>query len=154
MVSPERFCELLSEVFPKTEIQIPKGDMDTAVVSAIHSIRGVYDFKGKVYGSPTMSWTVLLDPDKKLEKPVYSRVVFVHSVDSIMDAIPEVEPYIQSIGIEAPLEKAKEFADKATALGVSRLPKIGRMLNFEMPWDGMFLIDRLVRWNTLFGPTV
>jgi hypothetical protein len=26
------------------------------------------------------------------------------------------------------------------------------MLNFEMPWDGIVLIDRLVRWNTLLGP--
>ncbi|MCQ2086410.1 MAG: acyl-CoA reductase [archaeon] len=44
------------------------------------------------------------------------------------------------------------FADRATEKGVSRLPQIGRMLNFEMPWDGLFLIERLVRWNTLFGP--
>lgn len=153
-VSPERFCELLAETFPKTEIQIPKGTMEAEVVSAVHSIRGVYDFKGKVYGSPSMSWTVLLDPDIKLAKPVYSRVVFVHSVKSIMDSVSQIEPYIQSIGIEASIEKAKEFADKATALRVARLPKIGRMLNFEMPWDGMFLIDRLVRWSTLFGPLV
>lgn len=153
-VSPDRFCEILAEVFPKTEIQIPKGDMEVEVVSAIHSIRGVYDFKGKVYGSPSMSWTVLLDPDNKLEKPVYSRVLFVHSVDSIMDSLQEIEPYIQSIGIEAPFEKAKEYADKATSLGVARLPKIGRMLNFEMPWDGFFLLDRLVRWSTLFGPLI
>lgn len=153
-VSPERFCELLDETFPKTEIQIPKGTMEAEVVSAVHSIRGVYDFKGKVYGSPSMTWTVLLDPDIKLAKPIYSRVVFVHSVKSIMDSVSQIEPYIQSIGIEASIEKAKEFADMATALGVARLPKIGRMLNFEMPWDGMFLIDRLVRWSTLFGPLV
>lgn len=153
-VSPERFCELLADTFPKTEVQIPKGAMETEVVSAIHSIRGVYDFKGKVYGSPTMSWTVLFDPEIKLAKPVYSRVIFVHPVESIMDSISQIEPYIQSIGIEAPIEKAKEFASKATELGVARLPKIGRMLNFEMPWDGMFLIDRLTKWTTLFGPLV
>jgi len=28
------------------------------------------------------------------------------------------------------------------------------MLNFEMPWDGIILIDRLIRWNTLAGPLV
>lgn len=154
VVSPERFCELLTETFPKTEIQIPKGTMEPEVVSAIHSIRGVYDFKGKVFGSPTMSWTVLMDPDLKLAKPVYSRVLFVHSVESIMESLSQIEPYIQSIGIEAPIEKAMAYAEKATSLGVARLPKIGRMLNFEMPWDGIFLIDRLVRWNTLGGPLV
>ena len=49
-------------------------------------------------------------------------------------------------------EKALKFASEATRRGVMRLPLIGRMLNFEMPWDGIFLIDRLVKWNTLLGP--
>ena len=128
--------------------------MSVEEISAIHSIRGVYDFKGKAYGSDTLSWTVLLDPEMTLEKPVYSRVLFVHTVDSIMDTLPYIEPYIQSVGIAASINKAIQFADVATAKGVERLPRIGRMLNFEMPWDGMFLIDRLVRWNTLYGPTV
>ena len=101
-----------------------------------------------------MSWTVLFDPDIQLASPVYSRVLFVHEVDSIMDAVAEIQPYIQSIGIEVSSDKAVTFANAATAKGVARLPKIGRMLNFEMPWDGMFLIDRLVRWNTLGGPLI
>lgn len=155
-VSPERFCELLSEVFPKTELQIPKPTVAPEQVSAIHSIRGVYDFKGKVWGSANMSWTVLLSDEKpcKLCPPVYSRVLMVHSVDHIDEALDVIEPYIQTIGIDASKEKAISFAEKATAKGVARLPKIGRLLNFEMPWDGVFLIDRLVRWNTLFGPLV
>lgn len=49
-------------------------------VSQIHSIRGVYDFKGTVKGSPTMSWTLLINPDNELNKPIYSRVLFVHTV--------------------------------------------------------------------------
>lgn len=156
VITPERFCEILAETFPKTELQIPKPTVSPEQISAVHSIRGVYDFKGKVWGSDTMSWSVLLSDESKCElcKPVYSRVLMVHEVDHINMALGFIEDYIQTIGIEAPLEKALEFADKATAKGVSRLPKIGRMLNFEMPWDGVFLIDRLVRWNTLMGPLV
>ena len=78
----------------------------------------------------------------------------VHEVDDINQSLDLIEDYIQTIGIEAPYDKAIAFANKATERGVARLPKIGRMLNFEMPWDGVFLIDRLVRWNTLFGPLV
>ena len=154
VITPQRFCEILAETFPKTEIQIPKPTVSPEQISAVHSIRGVYDFKGKVWGSDTMSWSVLLSDESKCElcKPVYSRVLMVHEVDHINMALGFIEDYIQTIGIEAPLEKAFEFADKATAKGVSRLPKIGRMLNFEMPWDGVFLIDRLVKWNTLLGP--
>ena len=103
-----------------------------------------------------MSWTILLSDEKPCElgKPVYSRALMVHEVDNINDALGCIEDYIQTIGIEAPQDKAIEFARLTTQKGVARLPKIGRMLNFEMPWDGIFLIDHLVRWNTLFGPLV
>ena len=151
-VSPERFCEVLAETFPKTELQIPKPFVSPEQISAIHSIRGVYDFKGKVWGSSSMSWSILLNDENELCKPVYSRVLMVHPVDSINDSLKHIEEYVQSVGIAAPEEKAIDFANRATAKGVSRLPLIGRMLNFEMPWDGIFLIDRLVKWNTLFGP--
>lgn len=153
-VSPERFCDILGEAFPKTELQIPKPTVTPEQISAIHSIRGIYDFKGKVWGSENMSWSILLSGDTECDlcKPVYSRALMVHEVDHINDALTNIEDYIQTIGIEAPLDKAIDFATKATQKGVARCPQIGRMLNFEMPWDGVFLIDRLVRWNTLFGP--
>ncbi len=155
-VSPERFCEILAETFPKTEIQIPKPTVSPEQISAIHSIRGVYDFKGKVWGSSNMSWTILLSDEKECElcKPVYSRALMVHEVEHINEALKCIKDYIQTIGIEAPKEKAIDFAVRATQKGVARLPKIGRMLNFEMPWDGIVLIDRLVKWNTLMGPLV
>lgn len=152
IVTPERFCEILAEAFPKTEAQIPKPFMSPEQISAVHSSRGVYDFKGRVWGSDTMSWTVLYSEDNELCKPVYSRVLMVHPVDHINDALVHVQDYIQTIGIAAPEDKAIDFANKATMAGVARCPLIGRMLNFEMPWDGLFLIDRLVRWNTLSGP--
>lgn len=151
-VSPEQFCEILREAMRKTEIQIPKQTMSPEQVSAIHSIRGVYDFCGVTYGSETMSYSTLLDDNNTLHKPVYSRVLFVHAVDSIEDSLQHISEDIQTIGIEAPREKAIAYAEKATRLGAARFPQIGRMLNFEMPWDGIVLIDRLVRWNTLLGP--
>lgn len=151
-ISPERFCEIMADVFPKTEIQIPKPTVSTEQISEIHSIRGVYDFKGQSWGSPNMSWTILYGDQNELNKPVYSRVIFVHPVEDIEDSLKHVEDYVQTIGISAPTEKAMSFANKATAKGVARCPIIGRMLNFEMPWDGVFLIDRLIRWNTLLGP--
>lgn len=153
-ISPEKFCEILADIFPKTEVQIPKPTVSLEQIAAIHSIRGVYDFKGKVWGSPTMSWSVLLDDatESLLCKPVYSRTLMVHQVEHINQALDCIENYVQTIGIAAPKEKAIDFANKATQKGVARCPLIGRMLNFEMPWDGIFLMDRLVRWNTLFGP--
>lgn len=151
-VSPGQFCEILNESMAKTEIQIPKPAMSPEQVSAIHSIRGVYDFCGTAIGSETMSYSILLDDKDELHKPVYSRVLFVHAVDSIMQAVKHVTDDIQTIGVEALPEQAVAFAEAATPKGAVRFPQIGRMLNFEMPWDGIVLIDRLVKWNTLMGP--
>lgn len=153
-ISPDRFCELLDSSMRKTEIQIPKQAMSPEQISAVHSIRGVYDFCGQVIGSDTMSYSILLDDRDELHKPIYSRVLFVHTVDSIMQAVKHINEDIQTIGIEATKEQAIAFAEAATPKGAVRFPKIGRMLNFEMPWDGIVLIDRLVKWNTLFGPLV
>ena len=153
-VSPERFCEILRESMAKTEVQIPKPPMSPEQISAIHSIRGVYDFCGVSFGSPSMSYSILLDDKDALHKPVYSRVLFVHAVDSIMQSVDYITDDIQTVGIEATPEQAVAYAEAATQKGAMRFPQIGRMLNFEMPWDGIVLIDRLVRWNTLLGPLV
>ncbi|MBR3302722.1 MAG: acyl-CoA reductase [Bacteroidales bacterium] len=151
-ISPLEFCDILKQAMQKTELQIAKPDMTIEQISAIHSIRGVYDFCGEAFGSDTMSWSILYDENNQLHSPIYSRVLFVHAVDDIEDSLKHITDDIQTIGIEAPQQKAVAFANKATLLGASRLPQIGRMLNFEMPWDGIVLIDRIVRWNTLFGP--
>ena len=152
ILSPERFVEILAEAFDRIEIQIPKTAVSAEQVAQIHSIRGVYDFKGTVKGSPALSWTLLIDSDNELNGPIYSRVLFIHFVPSVFDTLKHITENIQTIGIEAPREKALEYAMQATHLGVSRCPAIGRMLNFEMPWDGIFLLDRLVKWNTYGGP--
>jgi len=152
VVSPEEFVDSLGDSMQKTELQIPKPQMTPEQVSQIHSIRGVYDFKGTVKGSDTMSWTILLDDLDEIDKPVYSRVLFVHKVKSIFDSLKYIDENTQTIGIAAPTDKAIEFATEATKRGAVRLPLIGRMLNFEMPWDGIFLFDRLVKWHTYGGP--
>lgn len=151
-VSAGRFLELLAEAMEKTEVQLPKPPVAAEQVAQIHSTRGVYDFKGYVKGSPSLSWTLLMDRENVLCPPVYSRVLFIHEIASLSDALIHISPDIQTIGVEAPRQKALEFAAEATLRGVARCPQIGRMLNFEMPWDGIFLFDRLVRWNTCGGP--
>lgn len=155
-VSIDDFIDLFNQEMKKTEIRIPKGEMSVEQISQIHSIRGVYDFKGKVLGTDSMSYTILVENENNYEicPPVYSRVIFIHPVDSIFECLDNVTEDIQTIGFAGKENKALEFAEMATERGVERLPKIGSMLNFEMPWDGIFLLDRLVRWNTLGGPLV
>ena len=149
IVSPEEFCKILSEAMEKTEKQMPKPDILQEQVSQIHSIRGLYDFKGKVFGSDSLSYTILYDQECELTQPIYSRTLFVHAVNSIEDSLRFVSPDIQTIGIPSVSAKTIAYSEKAVSLGASRCPLIGKMLDFEMPWDGLFLIDRLIRWKTV-----
>lgn len=153
-VPPEAFAALLGDGMAKSARQIPVGAMTPEEVAAVHSVRGIYDFKGVVYGAEDASWTVLYDEEDALHPPVYSRVVFVHPVDSIDDALAHVTEDIQTIGLAAPADRAEAFALRAAERGAVRFPACGRMLNFQSPWDGMFITDRLVRWITLGGPLV
>lgn len=153
-VTPEAFAGYLAEGMRKAAMSIPKGDMTAEQISAIHSIRGVYDFKGFSLGDEGNIWTVLYSDDIELNNPVYSRVVFVHPIEHINDVVTYVDDNIQTIGLAATGEKAIEFAIKASNAGAMRFPVCGKMLNFDSPWDGMYLTDRMVRWITLGGPSV
>ena len=151
-VTPDIFASFIADAMKKTAVQIPKGAMTPEEFAAVHSIRGIFDFKGKVYGDENSVWTVLYGEEPELNKPVYSRVVFVHSVDSLNDVMPFISCDIQTIGLAAGADKAMRFASYASERGAVRFPACGRMLNFETPWDGMFIMDRLIKWNTLGGP--
>lgn len=153
-ITPHEFAALLANGMEKVARQLPKGKMSPEEYAAVHSVRGIFDFKGTVYGDEESVWTVLYDEDPALNKPVYSRVVFVHAIDDLEDVLCFVDENIQTIGFAATGERALEFASKAAEKGVARFPLPGKMLNFESPWDGMFTMDRLVRWNTLGGPLV
>lgn len=154
VVSPADFAVCLAVGMAKVAKQIPKGDMTADEFAAVHSTRGIYDFKGKVYADDGSIWTVVYDDESNITKPVYSRVVFVHAVDEITDALAFVNSDIQTIGLAANGDKAMNFATRAAEHGALRFPVPGKMLNFESPWDGMFIMERLVRWNTLGGPLV
>ncbi len=153
-ITPAEFAAYLAEGMKKAAGQLPKSDMTPEEFAAVHSVRGIYDFKGTVYGDEESVWTVLYSEKAELSAPVYSRVVFVHSVDSLDDVLLFVSDNIQTIGLAAEGEKAMRFASKAAERGAKRFPVCGKMLNFESPWDGMFLMDRFVKWSTLGGPLV
>jgi hypothetical protein len=154
VISPLQFAEYLSAAMAKVALQIPKGETSVEQISSIHSIRGLYDFKGRVWASSDSTWTVLFDEENFLSTPVYSRVITVHSVRHINEALSFVSDDIQTIGIAATGAKGLEFAERAAEAGVMRCPDLGKMLNFESPWDGIILMDRLVRWSTFGGPII
>lgn len=151
-VSPADFASYLADGMAKVARQMKKGAMTPEEFAAIHSMRGIFDFKGTVYGDAESVWTVLYEDTLELNPPAYSRVVFVHGIEQLDDVLQFVNEDIQTIGLAASGSKAMSFASMAAKRGAVRFPVPGKMLNFESPWDGIFIMDRLVRWNTLGGP--
>ena len=152
-ISPIDFAEMLSVEMDKASIRIPVDSKSPQAVDQINTIRAVYDFMGQVWSSNNTDWTVLYEESEGLSKPTYSRVITVKPIDSILNAINYIDDSIQTIGLAAEKEKRLNFAEQAVEKGVDRCPDIGSMTNFEMPWDGVNVIDRLVRRVTLGGPS-
>ena len=153
--SPTKFCERLAHHMTQAARRIPKDAIDAGTSAKVISKRTEYEFRGKTWQSDGTTWSIVHDPDHiRLTDPTYSRFVTVVFVDDILEAAELAHPDIQTISIAMSYDKKIKFAEIASRKGAIRFPEIGRMTHFETPWDGIFLMDRLVRFVTLGGPMV
>lgn len=94
-----------------------------------------------------------MDDNIRLEEPVQSRTIFLKEVDSVMDCVDLITPRIQTIGTAIyNRNKLLEFTDAVTYKGVARCVLPGQMNFYDSPWDGIYFLNRLVRWVTLYMP--
>lgn len=150
--SPREFAEALSAEMSVALDRIPKAPADAGTVGNISSERMRYELFGELWTSDGSEWTVLFDDEPRLEAPTYSRVVYVKPVEDIMDCARFASKEIQTVGLAMPMHRRMEFGDVAARLGCERFPEVGRMTHFDSPWDGLYMMDRLVRWVSLGGP--
>ena len=115
----------------------------------IISTRSEYEIKGKVISSKNLNWTVITSDEDGFAQPTFSRVIHVrpYNEDSIMLGDSRK---IQSIGMSVDEKERFDLADKITFFGGDRCPSLGKMSFFDSPWDGMFGMDRMVRWITTY----
>jgi len=150
--TPKEFAESLAEEMEKALDRIPKAPADAGTVGNISSARMRYELFGELWTSKGSEWSVLFDDETGLAAPTYSRTIVVRSVENILDAAKFVTKDIQTVGLSMPMEKRIQFGEIAATLGCERLPEVGRMTHFDSPWDGLYVMDRLVRWVSLGGP--
>jgi hypothetical protein len=153
--SPQDFCERLAHHMSQMAVRLPKESVDAGTASVVISKRIEHEFRGQIWQSEGTTWTIVHSQDGvRLADPTYSRFVTVKFVEDILQAAELAHPDIQTVSVAMPYEKKIRFAEIAAARGAVRFPDIGRMTHFETPWDGIFLMDRLVRFVTLGGPAV
>lgn len=151
-VSPAEFAEMLAGQMEKTSVRIPPAPVDALTRAAIESKRVMYDFIGDVWRSSDVSWTVLYDEMVSLAPPTFGRVITVRGVDDVFDTAPLVDGNIQTIGLALTGRRRLDYASMAADKGAERFPDVGSMTHFEDPWDGLFVLQRCVRWVSLGGP--
>ncbi len=129
------------------EQELPEG-----TAANIINIRGIYmmqEDKG-IVKSEGLSWTILSNKDAMLEEPVQGKVIFIKEIDDISRVPDLVTRKIQAmiVCILNP-EKRKKFAKELAYRGADRIVMSGKIHDFNLPWDGMLILNRLVRWVSL-----
>lgn len=145
------FAQELAKSMEKVEKLIPKNPISEEKAMEIVRLRAEYEFKGTVFSSEGTNWTVIISDEKGLSQPCFSRTIFVKPIKNASTLFKYNNRKIQTIGVSMDKEKRIEVLDKVTLFGGDRLPPIGEMSYFESPWDGMFPLDRMVRWVSTYA---
>ena len=109
------------------------------------AVRTEYAMRGEAHHSRDIQWAVLYSDDKGLAEPCCLRTLFVRPVDDVFEAAQYCSPQTQTAGLAVDTRR-HALADALTARGVERCPAVGAMRIYDTPWDGLFPMDRLVRW--------
>lgn len=148
-LSPVDFAKIFGEALGAAADRHPLQDVTPADTIRILSVRAKYDICGEAFYGKDIGWTVAYSEDEtNLAQPCYLRTVFVRPVDNIFEIPLLCSVNTQTAGLNVG-ERCMEFAEALTAHGVERCPAIGNMSLYDAPWDGMFPIERLVRWTSL-----
>ena len=131
-------------------ILIPKKMTSPEKSLEIIDTRTEYGLKGNVISSEGTEWTVITSDETNFAKPTFSRVVHLRKLDKEKLLKENSTRKIQTIAIVMNPEKRYEMIDKLTLLAGDRCPNVGNMSLFDSPWDGMFGMDRMVRWITTY----
>ena len=131
-------------------ILIPKKEITPEKSLEIIDIRTEYGIRGNVISSKGTEWTVICSNEKEFAKPTFSRVIQVRKFNKEFLLEKNSSRKIQTIAVVMEQEKRYELIDKLTLLAGDRCPNVGNMSLFDSPWDGMFGMDRMVRWVTTY----
>lgn len=111
--------------------------------------RTEFDMFFDAFYPDSLEWTVLHADNNILEESCFNRTIFVKTFVDKEEILTQCSNLTQSIGVAMNEDSLIEFARKAAIKGVDRFPKIGSMTLYEVPWDGMFVMDRFIKWTKL-----
>ena len=145
-VSPAEFARVLGEAMEAQCRRDSLEEVDPAGAMKVLAVRTEYAMRGEAHHSRDIQWAVLYsDEDKGLAEPCCLRTLFVRPVGDVFEVAAFCSSQTQTAGLAVD-DRRRALADALTARGVQRCPTVGAMRIYDAPWDGLFAMDRLVRW--------
>jgi len=153
-ISPETFAGYLAHALQNATLSRPLRHVEPKDCMDVLTVRARYAMEGTAYFSSDIRWAVVYNAeDVGIATPCYNRTLFVRPIQDVFDVVPFCSSYTQTAGL-AVTTRRLILANALTAHGVERCPQVGSMRMYETPWDGMFLMDRLVRWVSVAHPHI
>jgi hypothetical protein len=145
-IAPAEFARLLGDAMQAESRRAPLEEVDPADAMHILGVRTEYAMRGEAHHSRDIQWAVVYsDEDRGLAEPCYVRTLFVRPVDDVFEVAAFCSSQTQTAGLAVD-DRRYALADALTARGVERCSTVGAMRIYDAPWDGLFPMDRLVRW--------
>src|SRR5262249_3427355 len=145
-VSPDQFASILANQMEQAQMRIPPGVMGAQTADAIKRARIQHFIEGQVFAPTGLDWSVLYRGQEERPAPVYGRTVFVRSTEDLHRAAAFIDRGTQVVGLALSGARRLSVAEAFARAGVDRITEPGAMAEFAAPWDGMFPIERFVRW--------
>ncbi|MFZ2456930.1 MAG: acyl-CoA reductase [Candidatus Altiarchaeia archaeon] len=145
-------ANILKRCFESLPEKLLRQEIPESTASRIINARGMYflDSEKWIVKPEDLSWTILVNKDIRLEEPVQGKVVFLKEVESVDLVLDLITRKIQAMSVSIRNdEKRRAFAKKAAYRGVDRIVPPGKMHEFDLPWDGILGLNRMVRWVIL-----
>ena len=161
-IPPEDFAGLLAKAMEGVERELPRGRISAAEAAAIQQLRGAAEWRAlggrdvRLLASEGTEYTVLYEADPAFAASCLNRVVRVKPIDSLDAIVQELAPYaafLQTVGVDAPMARRLDLAERLGRVGVSRVTTLERMPWPPPDWhhDGQEPLRELVRWVDLEG---
>lgn len=157
---PADWARLLAQSLERLEEELPSGPVTHREGAALQQLRGeaeVAEALGKGFvrhGGGGAPWTVLFQPDGRVEPSCLSRTVRVIPVPELKDGVALLKGWgaqLQTVGVAGLGGARREILDGLAALGVCRIASLAGV-PWPPPWwhhDGEGPLRALVRWTDL-----
>lgn len=145
--SPIEFARLVAEAVERRgapELTLAAGEVGELLARRIE-----HEMWGEAFYPEGMEWSILYSEERGLAEPAYHHTLFVRPVDEIEEVEAYCSAETQTVGLAVSPGRREALVRRLMQRGVDRTPPLGQMTLYEQPWDGRFVLDRLVRWSRI-----